>query len=221
MERFTPYLLCALFLAAMFGLMRLALFFNQRGVRRRILKSGTFTPKTVHALLLADFGENALICGKFFREKNLNIDQYEKLDYILILNGALAAITFCREEKSAKKDGKFASVRIENGEKQLIYEDIEQSGKRKQEILCAALQQAGYKNLPVHHVAVYPAYTGRIPTEAGDVFSPAAALRKLHALDPKKAFPEKQKKKLRRKLEAISRTARQLTTKPKQKRHRR
>ena len=56
MSIFTPYFLCVLFLVAMYGFARLALYFSNISALRSIYKSGVYTPQTVHILFLASFG---------------------------------------------------------------------------------------------------------------------------------------------------------------------
>ncbi len=122
----TPYLLCALFLAALYALMRLALFSSNLAARRAVSKSGIYTPKTVRTVLISTFGMGSLLTKKYLPHEPTPL----LCDEILVLAGGIAVI-------SIEKDGTYPSP------------------EAKKEALHRIFREAGYKKrLPITHITL-------------------------------------------------------------------
>lgn len=92
MKLLTPLFLCAVFLLAAYGLMRLTLAISALLARRRILTGGKATADTACALLATYFGTSSVIAGKSLPCRTADGTAYTKVDCILILKGRIVVI---------------------------------------------------------------------------------------------------------------------------------
>jgi len=92
MKFLTPLFLCAVFLLAAYGLMRLTLAVNNLLIRRRIFSGGKATADTVCALLATYFGAFNVIAGKSLPCRTAGGTAHTKVDCILILKGRIVVI---------------------------------------------------------------------------------------------------------------------------------
>lgn len=92
MKFLTPLFLCAIFLLAAYGLMRLTLAISSLITRRRILADGKATVDTACALLATYFGTSNIIAEKSLPCRTASGTFYTKVDCILILKGRIVVI---------------------------------------------------------------------------------------------------------------------------------
>ncbi len=185
----TPYILCALFLAVLYGLMRLALHFSSRAAYRSVLQSGIFTPKTIRTLFLAAFGGKNLLSGVFLPSE-LSERGFERMDDLLFLDGAIVIVSFYRDGETV-------------------------SATRKKEALHEAFRRAGFqKRLPVEHIFILPTRKKGTPRPAAqELLSAPDAMKKLRAVGKPRRFDRKAKKALKKAIEAARLSPRELRTK--------
>lgn len=224
---FVPYLMCAVFLAAMFGLMRLCLYFSNLSARRRILKSHTQTAKTTHALLLSYFGGKNLISGKYLPERTAYGTAYKKYDHILISNDKLTVITV-REE-----DGKIENLSSTESwhhtkysrygtESKVAFENPIKAANERAKALTALLEKAGCDfKIPVESVVIFPSRRIKfsVPRQK-EIMSPPEALRNLGLSSKGKPFTKEEKKTIRRVIRHYSKSASYAAAKNRKLRHR-
>ncbi len=125
MEVLFPFFLCALILAGFWCLWRICLFFNRRSAKKSILDSGLFTPRTVHALLLSEFGERRVLSGRSLPKDTEGYGGLVQIDHLLFLRGAVVILQMerngeYRARASAKlmvagvlREGEFPRVPVE------------------------------------------------------------------------------------------------------------
>ena len=92
MEFLVPILICAVFILAAYGLMRLSLFISSTMARRKILSYGKASEDTVSALLISHFGAANVISNKYLPYRTKNGTAYTEIDCIVILKGRIAVI---------------------------------------------------------------------------------------------------------------------------------
>ncbi len=92
MKFLTPIFICALFVLAAYGLMRLSLFISSTAARRKILSYGKASEETVAALLMSHFGASNVICNRYLPYRTQNGIGYTEVDCIVILKGRIAVI---------------------------------------------------------------------------------------------------------------------------------
>ena len=208
---FTPYLLCALFLIAMYGFARLALFFSNVSARRSIYKSGVYTAKTVYTLLLAGFGAKNLVSNGFLPRAAERSIVYESYDHILILNSEIVMITVCRQDgtiQNPPSDETWTShIRMKNGaERKIDFENPVIAGIRKKETLSKILEKAKCRfQIPIRHIVIFPSrrVSFALPREA-EIMSPPEAMRFLTQSAKKSRFTKEQQKKLKKAISHFS-----------------
>ncbi len=213
MERIVPYLLCVIFLAVMYGLMRLALFLSKAAARRSVYQSGVYTAKTVHTLFLAQFSERNVLSDAFLPRKTASDVVYEKCDHILFLDGALAIVTICREDGVINNlsfgETWYSRVRTKLGtEKELIFENPITAGERKKQALTKILENANCRfRIPVHHIVIFPSRRVRfsLPRQE-EIMSPPEALRRLTEMNKTVRFTKEQKKAIKKAVKHFSLT---------------
>ena len=227
---FTPYLLCALFLIAMYGFARLTLYFSNISARRSIYKSGVYTAKTVYTLLLASFGSKNILSNGFLSRAAEQGIAYEHYDHILILNGEIVMITICA------KDGKIQNppmdeiwtsrIRMRNGtERELEFENPVIAGAHKKEALSKIMEKAKCRfQIPIRHIVIFPSrrVSFTLP-RAEEIMSPPEAMRFLTQSAKKSRFTKEQRKKLKKAIMHFSRSEsqiRQIEAKKAKRRHR-
>jgi hypothetical protein len=201
MERIVPYLLCVIFLAVMYGLMRLALLVNEFIARRSVYQSGVYTAKTVHTLLLAQFGERHICSERCFPYTKNGENGYEKCDHILFLNGALAIVTVCREDGVINNlsfgETWYSRIRTKTGaEKEHIFENPITAGERKKQALLRILENSRLRfQIPVRHIVIFPSRRVRfsLPRQE-EIMSPPEALRRLTEMNKTVRLTKEQKK---------------------------
>lgn len=217
MERIVPYLLCVIFLAVMYGLMRLALFVNDLIARRSVYQSGIYTAKTVHTLLLAQFGAKH-ICSECYLPytKNGETDS-EKCDHLLFLNGALAIVTVCREDGVINNlsfgETWYSRIRTKTGaEKERIFENPITAGERKKQALLRILENSKLRfQIPVRHIVIFPSRHVRfsLPRQE-EIMSPPEALRRLTEMNKTARLTKEQKKAIIKAVKSFSLTESQM-----------
>lgn len=227
MEIFAPYLLCALFLAAMYGAARLAFYLSNHFARRSVYKSGIYTAKTVHTLFLARFGSKNVISGRFLPRITERGTVYDSYDHILLLKGEVTIVTVCRE------DGKIhnpsfsetwtARVRTRYGsERELDFENPIAVGSRKKEALAKIFENAKCRfPIPIRHIVIFPSrrVSFSLPRQQ-EIMSPPEAMRTLEGSNKATRFTKEQTKRMKRAIAHFSRSESQIQAKKAKRRHR-
>ncbi len=225
MAIFIPYLVCALFLAVMYGTLRLSLFMSNTSARRSVYKSGIYTSQTVHTLLLASFGSKNILSARYLPCKTAKGIRYEPCSHILLLHGALVIVTVCREDGNiynpSLSETWTARVRTRSGrEREIDLENPIMAGERKKEALFSRLNRIKYK-VPVEHIVIFPSrrVSFNLPRQK-EIMSPPEAMRTLSMLDKTNRFSKEQKNELRRLLKRIAYTEAQVAAKKRKSRQR-
>ena len=227
---FAPYLLCALFLAAMYGVMRLSLYFSNRAARRSVYQSGVYTAKTVHTLFLSRFGEKRILSGKRLPRITDRGTVYETYDHLLLLNREIVIVTVCRE------DGKIQNpafgetwrsrIRTRYGtEREFEFENPITAGSRKKEALAKIFENAKCRfPIEIRHIVIFPSRRVSFALPRGkEIMSPPEAMRALEAANKTPGFTKEQIKKMKKAIEHFSRSEsqmRQMQAKKANRRHR-
>lgn len=227
---FTPYLLCALFLIAMYGFARLTLYFSNVSARRSVYKSGVYTPKTVYTLLLASFGSKNILSNGFLSRAAEKGVAYEPYDHILILNSEIVIITVCPKNgkiQNSPTDEIWTShIRMRNGtERELGFENPVTAGTRKKETLSKILEKAKCRfQTPIRHIVIFTSkHVSFTFPRTSEIMSPPEAMRFLKQSAKKSRFTKEQRKKLKKAISHFSRSAsqiRQIEAKKAKRRHR-
>ncbi len=92
MEFLTPILICAAFIFAAYGLMRLSLFLSNTAARRKILSYGRASEDAVSALLASHFGVTYVLSNRYLPYRTKNGISFTEVDCIVILKGKIAVI---------------------------------------------------------------------------------------------------------------------------------
>ena len=216
MERIVPYLLCVIFLAVMYGLMRLALFVNELIARRSVYQSGIYTAKTVHTLLLAHFGERHICSERCLPYNQNGVADYEKCDHILFLDGGIAIVTVCREDGIINNlsfgETWYSRIRTKTGaEKERIFENPITAGERKKQALLKILEKSNLRfRIPVRHIVIFPSRRVRfsLPRQE-EIMSPPEALRRLTEMNQTARLTKEQKKAVIKAVKRASLTSKQ------------
>ena len=230
MSIFTPYFLCVLFLVAMYGFARLALYFSNISALRSIYKSGVYTPQTVHILFLASFGAKNIVSNGFLPRATEKSVDYESYDHILILNREIVIVTVCRQDgkiQNPPTDETWTSrIRARNGiEREIDFENPVIAGARKKEALSKILERAKCRfQIPIRHIVIFPSRRVSFLLPRGsEIMSPPEAMRFLTRSAKASKFTKEQRKKIKKAISHFSRSEsqiRQIEAKKTKRRHR-
>ncbi len=227
MEIFVPLLMCAMFLAAMLGLMRFSLYLSNVFALRSVYKSGVYTAKTVHTLFLARFGIKRIFSNIFLPRKAEYGTVYDPYDHLLLLNGAVVMITVCREDGRIHNPTLGESwhnrVRTRFGEeREYIFENPIAAGILKKDALKKLFENAKiHVSVPIEHIVIFP--SRRISFSSPrqkEIMSPPEAMRTLERLHKTSSFTKEQAKALKKAISHFSRTESQIHAKKAKARHR-
>ncbi len=225
MERLIPYLMCALFIALMYGVMRFFLWLSFIRARRAVYQSGVYTSKTVHTLFLTQVPAKYLISQKAFPRKTKDGVEYEVCDHLLLLRGALVLVTVCRGNgivQNHAEDGMWTmKMRTKDGTGTASFPDPILKGKQKKEALISVLRSETCKfPVPIEHIVIFPSREVRFAEPRQDeIKSPPEAMRRLAELHKTKKFSDEQLKLLLRMLKRHAKKPSQVmakNTKPRQ-----
>lgn len=231
MEIFAPYLLCVIFLAVMYGLMRLALLLSNAAARRSIYRSGIYTPKTVHTLLLAQFGAKRMLSGKYLSE-NAAALRRGAIDHILLLNGAIVIVTIRKEDgviSNFPSEARWSThVYTKRGtEQEIFFENPLAEGARMCQRLAAVLADAGC--LPsnpatpttIEHIVIFPSRKlSFVLKRQQQIMSPPEALRYLKRRGSSTVFTKENIKDIKTAIKRFNKTESQIAAKKAKSRHR-
>lgn len=92
MEVLVPYLLCALFLLAAWGLLRLSLRISSSAARRKILSYGRASEDAMAALAASYFGSTNVLANCWIPYRTKNGTAYTEIDCIVFLRGKIAVL---------------------------------------------------------------------------------------------------------------------------------
>ena len=227
MEIFAPFFLCVIFLAAMYGLMRLFLYISNASARRSVFKSGMYTPKTVHTLLLAEFGAKSIFSGKYLPRKTEKGTVYDAYDHILLLNGPVVIVKLCREDgritNTPLDETWDARIRTRSGnDRQISFTNPIAEGAKKKQALAEVFTHAGCRfPIAVEHIVIFPSRrVSFVLPRQQQIMSPPEALRFLKKANTREAFTKAQKKAIKKAISHFSKTESQIAAKSSKSRHR-
>ena len=227
MEIFAPFFLCAIFLAIMYGLMRLTLYFSNLSARRSIMQSGNYTAKTVHALLYAYFGSKYLKSHVHLPRRTKYGTAYDKYDHILILNGNAVIIKICEEngkiDNLSGAENWYMYRRTRTGdEKQIVFENPIAATLTQKKALSELFENSEIDaKVSIETLIIFPSRRIKfsIPRQK-EILSPPEAISKLLEMNKKPGLTKNDKDILIKSIRRFSRSASYAAAKNRKLRHR-
>lgn len=198
MEKFAPIIMCAIFVAIAYGLMKLTLKISAAATKKRILAYGRPSENAASALFCSQFGEMNVLTNKWLLcQDTRGRKLYTEIDDIIVLPSCIVCVEVKSLVGNIASDGEYMwhqSVRTRTGEmKELDFANPILQNERHVDAVKAVLEKENVPCPPIYNMVVFTSEKVAFSHEHPQIYSLADSVEYIKALSKARTLSTKQR----------------------------
>ena len=198
MEKLAPVIMCVIFIAIAYGLMKLTLKISASATKKKILSYGRPSEEAASALFCSQFGEMNVLSNKWLlchdtRGRKL----YTEIDDIIVLGSCIVCVEIKSLVGKIDSDGEYTwhqSVRTRSGEmKEMDFTNPVFQNERHVEAIKAVLAKEHIPCPMIYNMVVFTSEKVAFSSEHSQVYLLSDAVDYIKALSKAKTLSTKQR----------------------------